>query len=173
MRNAVSNRHDNLRSLLDQLHLGSMAATFAELAMKAAKEGLSHEAYLYELTVQEVERRGQWRVERLLRQSGLPREKTFRTLEVERFPPALRHETRPLEKRSLPRASNKRGSRWEAWSWEKSRSGCRWAGTGATRPGGTVDEHGQSHATFVGRQTRFAAPPGIAQAGSLCLRVPR
>ena len=90
MPNAVSNRHDNLRSLLDQLHLGSMAATFADLALKAAKEGLSHEAYLYELAMQEIERRGQRRVERLLRQSGLPREKTFRTLEVERFPPALR-----------------------------------------------------------------------------------
>jgi DNA replication protein DnaC len=90
MRNAVSNRHDNLRSLLDQLHLGSMAATFAELALKAAKESLSHEAYLYELVAQEVELRGQRRVERLLRQSGLPREKTFRTLDLDRFPAALR-----------------------------------------------------------------------------------
>ena len=32
----------------------------------------------------------QRRVERLLRQSGLPREKTFRTLDLERFPAALR-----------------------------------------------------------------------------------
>ncbi len=90
MRNGVSNRHDNLRSLLEQLHLEGMAATFADQALKAAKEGLSHEAYLYALVEQEVTLRGQRRVERLLRQSGLPREKTFRTLDLERFPPALR-----------------------------------------------------------------------------------
>jgi DNA replication protein DnaC len=90
MRNGVANRHDNLRGLLEQLHLEGMAATFADQALKAAKEGLSHEAYLYALVEQEVTLRGQRRVERLLRQSGLPREKTFRTLDLERFPPALR-----------------------------------------------------------------------------------
>jgi hypothetical protein len=46
MRNGVSNRHDDLQSLLERLNLGGMAATCAELALKAAKEGLSHEAYL-------------------------------------------------------------------------------------------------------------------------------
>lgn len=90
MRNGASNRHDNLRGLLEHLHLEGMAATFADQALKAAKEGLSHEAYLYALVEQEVALRGQRRVERLLRQSGLPREKTFRTLDLDRFPPALR-----------------------------------------------------------------------------------
>jgi DNA replication protein DnaC len=90
MRNGVSNRHDDLQRLLERLNLGGMATAFAALALKAAKEGLSHEAYLYELAQQEVALRGQRRVERLLRQSGLPREKTFRTLDLERFPPALR-----------------------------------------------------------------------------------
>ena len=90
MRKSVSNRHDDLQSLLERLNLGGMAATFAELALKAAKEGLSHEAYLYELAQQEMALRGQRRVERLLHQSWLPREKTFRTLDLERFPPALR-----------------------------------------------------------------------------------
>lgn len=90
MRNGVSNRHDDLSSLLERLNLGGMAATFADLALKAAKEGLSHEAYLYALAEQEVALRSQRRVERLLRQSWLPREKTFRTLDLECFPPALR-----------------------------------------------------------------------------------
>jgi DNA replication protein DnaC len=90
MRNAIANRHDDLQSLLEQLSLGGMATTCAELALKAAKEGLSHEAYLYELVKQEVALRRQRRVERLLRQSWLPREKTFRTLDLDRFPPALR-----------------------------------------------------------------------------------
>jgi DNA replication protein DnaC len=86
----VSNRHDDLQRLLERLNLGGMAATFSELALKAAKEGLSHEAYLYELAQHELALRGQRRVERLLHQSGLPQEKTFRTLNLECFPPALR-----------------------------------------------------------------------------------
>ncbi len=90
MRNGGSNRHDNLHSLLERLNLSGMAATFAELALKAAKEGLSHEAYLYALAEQEAALRSQRRVERLLHQSWLPREKTFRTLDLDRFPPALR-----------------------------------------------------------------------------------
>ena len=45
MRNQV-NRHTELRSLLEHLNLGAMAQAFADVALKAAKEGLSHEAYL-------------------------------------------------------------------------------------------------------------------------------
>jgi len=90
MRNSGSNRHDDLQSLLDRVNLGGMAATCAEFALKAAKEGLSHEAYLYALAEQELALRSQRRVDRLLRQSWLPREKTFRTLNLEGFPPALR-----------------------------------------------------------------------------------
>jgi DNA replication protein DnaC len=84
------NRQEELRVLLRTLHLSRTAATFAEIALKAAKEGLGHEAYLYELARQECEHRTQQRVARRLHQSGLPREKTFRTLQMERFPPALR-----------------------------------------------------------------------------------
>src|SRR6266487_251378 len=83
------NRHTELRSLLEHLNLGGMAAVFADLALKAAKENLSHEAYLFELATHEEEQRIQRRTTRLLRQSGLPLEKTFRTFEVERLSPAL------------------------------------------------------------------------------------
>ena len=90
MPNAVANRHDELRRQLEALHLDAMAQSFAELALRAAKESLSHEAYLYELVQQQLERREQRRVQRLLRESGLPREKTFRTLELDAFPATLR-----------------------------------------------------------------------------------
>ena len=59
-----------------------MAAIFNDVALKAAGEGLSHEAYLYELARHEEELRNARRTERLLRQSGLPREKTFRTFQM-------------------------------------------------------------------------------------------
>ena len=97
MRNAL-NRHTDLHDLLERLSLAGMAAIFADLALKAAKEGLSHEAYLFELATHEQEQRTQRRTERLLRQSGLPREKTFRTLDLGRFPTALQLQVERLKR---------------------------------------------------------------------------
>jgi DNA replication protein DnaC len=83
------NRHDELRALLERLNLGGMAAVFADLALKAAKEGLSHEAYLLELGKHEEELRTQRRTARLLRASGLPQEKTFRNFHLSKLSPQL------------------------------------------------------------------------------------
>src|SRR5207248_303677 len=88
MRNQV-NRHTELRSLLEHLNLGAMAQAFADVALKAAKEGLSHEAYLFALATCEEEQRIQRRTARLLRQSGLPQEKTLRTFDLQRLSRAL------------------------------------------------------------------------------------
>src|SRR6266700_1717071 len=66
------NRDSELRALLEELNLDGMAALFTDLALKAAKENLSHEAYLFELAKQEKEQRVARRTARLLRQSGLP-----------------------------------------------------------------------------------------------------
>ena len=84
-----SNRHHELRELLERLNLGGIAAIFADLALKAAKENLSHEAYLYELAKHEEELRTQRRTTRLLRASGLPLEKTFQNFDLGRLSPAL------------------------------------------------------------------------------------
>lgn len=84
------NRQQELRVLLERLSLGGMASIFADLALKASKEGLSHEAYLYELARHEEEQRTGRRTERLLRQSGLPHEKTFRTFDLSRLPQPVR-----------------------------------------------------------------------------------
>jgi DNA replication protein DnaC len=83
------NRHHDLRSLLERLNLGGMAEAFADLALKAAKENLTHEAYLYELAKHEDEQRTQRRTARLLRASGLPAEKTFRSFDLSRVSPQL------------------------------------------------------------------------------------
>lgn len=83
------NRHDELRALLERLNLGGMAAVFADLALKAAKEGLSHEAYLLELGKHEEELRAQRRTTRLLRASGLPQDKAFRNFHHALLTPAL------------------------------------------------------------------------------------
>src|SRR2546421_2389381 len=88
MRNQV-NRHTELHSLLERLNLGAMAQAFADVALKAAKEWLSHESYLWELATCEEEQRIQRRTARLLRQSGLPQEKTLRTFDLQRLSRAL------------------------------------------------------------------------------------
>ena len=84
-----SNRHQELKALLDRLKLTGMSTHFSDLALRAAKEGLSHEAYLHELARQEEALRNERRTERLLRQSGLPAEKTFRTFELTWLTPVL------------------------------------------------------------------------------------
>ena len=98
MPNTTRNRHDDLAALLGRLNLAGMAALFADLALKAAKEGISHEAYLYELAQREEELRNARRSERLLRQSGLPREKTFRTFQMTRLSPALQLQLERLKR---------------------------------------------------------------------------
>lgn len=85
----TANRHDELKATLERLKLPTMAKQFPELALHAAKEGLSHEAYLQELARLEEENRQARRTERLLRQSGLPLEKTFRTFDLKRLSPTL------------------------------------------------------------------------------------
>src|SRR5881392_1086766 len=84
-----TNRHQELKAILDRLKLSGMAKHFPDLALRAAKEGLSHEAYLHELARQEEAIRQERRTERLLRQSGLPLEKTVRTFDLKWLSPTL------------------------------------------------------------------------------------
>jgi DNA replication protein DnaC len=101
----TNNRSSELHTLLTQLNLTGMADVFADVALRAAKEGLSHEAYLYELARQEWERRTQRRTARLVRQSGLPVEKTFRTLALSRFSPTLQLQLERLKSASFLEAA--------------------------------------------------------------------
>src|SRR6266508_4185607 len=83
----MSNRLAELMALLQQLKLPTMAESVSDVAVKAARNGLSHEAFLHELARLEWEVREQRRIERRLRESGLPRDKT---LQVAGFPPLIR-----------------------------------------------------------------------------------
>ncbi len=86
----MGNRHSELHTMLQELKLSSMARECSQLALKAAKEGLSHEAFLHELARLECEQRSQRRQERYLLQSKLPREKTFHCFRLERLSGPLR-----------------------------------------------------------------------------------
>ncbi len=76
--------------MLRSLKLPAIAALYQDLALKAAKANLAHEAFLYELVRAECIQRDEHRVARLQRFSGLPPDKTFRTLQLDRFPPLIR-----------------------------------------------------------------------------------
>ena len=101
------NRQSELRTLLTRLNLGAMAEVCTDLAVRATKEGLSHEAYLFELARHEEEQRTQRRTARLLHASGLPVEKTFRTFSLNRLSPALQLQLERLKSASfLEQATN-------------------------------------------------------------------
>jgi len=91
---APASRHDALGMMLRSLNLSHTAKSFADLALRASKANWTHEAFLHErpggTRRQECEYRSQRRVARLLHQSGLPREKTFRTFQLEPLGPTLR-----------------------------------------------------------------------------------
>ncbi len=76
--------------LLRALKLPGFVRAYAEVAAQAEREGWGFERYLLHLAEIEVEDRRCHRIERLLRQSGLPREKTLSTLELSRLPAPVR-----------------------------------------------------------------------------------
>jgi len=86
----MPDRHAEMRLMLRALKLPAIAAVYEDLALKAAKATLTHEEFLYELLRTECLQRDEHRVARLQRLSGLPPDKTFRTLQLERFPPVIR-----------------------------------------------------------------------------------
>ena len=94
----VSNRYLELTSLLRSLKLPAMADSVSEVALKAARANLGHEAFLHELARLEQEQRTQRRIERLRRESGLPREKTLATLQLASFPALVRQQLERLRR---------------------------------------------------------------------------
>ena len=85
----MTNRHQELTALLRTLNLSQIAARFEDVAVRAVREGRSHEAFLHELARLECEHRAEQRRLRRTRESGLPLEKTFTTLQLIRFGPRL------------------------------------------------------------------------------------
>ena len=76
---ATRNVKAELTEYLKELHLPAFRRCFEELARQAQQEGLSYEQYLLELAQRECQERRSNRIERLLRDSRLPLEKSWRT----------------------------------------------------------------------------------------------
>lgn len=86
----MASPREQLLALLRGLNLGAMASAVEDTALRAAKEGLSHEAFLLELARTEQAAKSARRVARLRYQSGLLPGKDFRALDLNRFAPATR-----------------------------------------------------------------------------------
>jgi len=74
---------------LKSLHLPAIKASWKETGRKATKEALPLATFLLELLTREVESRRHNRVERLLRESHLPLEKSLATYDLLRLGPIL------------------------------------------------------------------------------------
>jgi DNA replication protein DnaC len=87
---------DALVGYLKELHLPAFRQGYEELALQAQQESLSYERYLLGLAQRECQERGNNRIERLLRQSRLPLEKTWQALELKRLPQKVVQQARSL-----------------------------------------------------------------------------
>ncbi len=95
----MTNETDVMRTLVDslkELHLPAFRAGYQEMALQAQQESLSYERYLLGLAQRECQERRNNRVDRLLRQSKLPLEKSWQALELKRLPAKVVQQARSL-----------------------------------------------------------------------------
>jgi DNA replication protein DnaC len=90
------NFHRQLILLLKELHLPMFREYYAPLANRAVQETMSYSRYLYELVWKECEVRRANKIERLIKTSRLPLEKTLRTFDLKRLPLKLRQQVQIL-----------------------------------------------------------------------------
>ncbi|MBN2569032.1 MAG: IS21-like element helper ATPase IstB [Deltaproteobacteria bacterium] len=81
---------------LKELHLPTVRECYEEQADKARKEGITYEYYLAEVMEREREVRSHKRIERMLRESKLPLEKSLDTFEIKRLPSKLAAQVKVL-----------------------------------------------------------------------------
>jgi DNA replication protein DnaC len=82
----MNKNEGELLGCLKELHLPTARDCYQALADSARREELSYEAYLLEVLQRECQSRRQHRIERLLRESRLPVDKTLETFDLKRLP---------------------------------------------------------------------------------------
>lgn len=92
MKGDVHDGKQTLPMLLRLLKLPAFATHYEEEAQKAEKQGVAHAAFLRHLVELELSSRRGRRIERLLKLSELPSEKTLATLKLEKLPPKVRRQ---------------------------------------------------------------------------------
>ena len=88
--------HKQLVHLLKELRLPMFREYFAELSKEAVQKDLTYEQYLLELAQREYEVRRLHKIERLIKTSKLPMEKTFDNFDFKRMPLKIRQQVKIL-----------------------------------------------------------------------------
>jgi DNA replication protein DnaC len=81
---------------LKDLHLPTVRGCYEETARRAERETLSYERYLLEVISRECEQRRKSKVQRLLKDSALPLEKSLQNFNVKRLPAKAMRQLRTL-----------------------------------------------------------------------------
>lgn len=96
----MSKRPTKIRSQLigdlKELRLPAMRECYEQEAQRAQQETLSYEQYLFELAERECQARRQHRIERFLRESRLPLDKSLNAFEMKRMPRKVVQQVRTL-----------------------------------------------------------------------------
>jgi DNA replication protein DnaC len=87
---------ERLTACLRELHLPAFRSGYEELARQALQETMSYEQYLLGLAERQCQERRQRRIERLLRESRLPLEKSWSSLKLNRLPAKVVQQMRSL-----------------------------------------------------------------------------
>ena len=97
----------SLELMLRELRLGAVVRHAQEVAIQAEREGWSFTRYLHDLVEIELLERLSRRMQKRLKESGLPTGKTLTTREVERLPEPVRRQLPTLcEGHFVERAHN-------------------------------------------------------------------
>lgn len=81
---------------LKDLHLPTVRECYEDTARRAERETLSYEQYLLEVISRECEQRQKSRVQRLLKESALPLEKSLENFNMKRLPTKAQRQSRTL-----------------------------------------------------------------------------
>lgn len=90
-----------LNQYLKELFLSTMRACYADLAVQAQQDSLSYEQYLLQLAELECVSRRNNRIEKNVKESRIPRDKTMDTFDVKRVPSKVAHQVRSLAEGSF------------------------------------------------------------------------
>lgn len=85
-----------LIQLLKELHLPAFRESYEELARNAERESQGYESFLLALVERECDDRQRRRVERFLRESRLPLEKTMESFDMKRLPSKVHYKVKSL-----------------------------------------------------------------------------
>jgi len=88
---------EDLNNYLKRMQLSTVRRRYEELSQKAQAESMTYEQYLWELINEEYQERRCRRIERLLKESRLPMDKTMSTFDMKRMPRKIAQQAKVLQ----------------------------------------------------------------------------